>query len=126
MTIFFGITAQTLTRDHLLTTLFGGETWFFLSLSTGSVLGAVTCAVACLWSRHGANSKGTFAELNVKPAEPDTYRPEVLWYFGSLANLQMEPAVTLISRADARFEVTAHSPTTSSTWRESYCVSTDS
>ncbi|WP_406168373.1 hypothetical protein OIE52_24265 [Streptomyces canus] len=85
----------------------GTETWFFFFLSVSALLGAVTCAAACLWSRHGKNYKGTFARLGVRPEDPGTYRPEVLWYFGDLAHLDIETAATLIGQADARFEATA-------------------
>ncbi|MEV5841238.1 hypothetical protein ACGF3G_12155 [Streptomyces sp. NPDC048179] len=107
VTIFFGITAQTLSTRRILAQVSGAETWFFLSVSTCSLLGAVVCAAACLWSRHGGNSKGTFAFLGVRPGNPDTYRPEVLWYFGDLANLRMGPAADRIMQADAEFEVRA-------------------
>ncbi|MFE0252752.1 hypothetical protein [Streptomyces sp. NPDC059010] len=107
VTIFFGLNAQILADEPRLAKISGVETWCFLFASTLAVLGAVTCATACLWSRHGKNSKGTFALLGVNPDQPHTYCPEVLWYFGDLANLQMEPAAALISRADAQFEVAA-------------------
>ncbi|MET9405306.1 hypothetical protein ABZX90_05870 [Streptomyces sp. NPDC002935] len=105
VTVLFGITADNVTSKHELRKVSGVETWLFLSVSTGALLGAVTCAAACLWSRHGANYKGTFARLGVRPNDPSTYRPEVLWYFGDMAHLELEPAAALISQADAGFEV---------------------
>ncbi|NNN30011.1 hypothetical protein HLK59_06480 [Streptomyces sp. S3(2020)] len=85
----------------------GIETWFFYSVSTGALLGAVSCAAAFLWSRHGKNYRGNFARFHVDPGRPETYKPEVLWYFGDLAHLDMDAAAELIGQADARFEVTA-------------------
>ncbi|MGW3108278.1 hypothetical protein [Streptomyces sp. NPDC001100] len=107
VTIFFGITAQSLTADNLRTKISGAEAWFFLFVSTCAVLGSVTCAVACLWSRHGANSQATFVQLGVDPEDPHTYKPEVLWYFGDIANLPISPAMDLISQADIEFEIKA-------------------
>jgi hypothetical protein len=104
VTVIFGITADHVSDGGELAKISGVETWCFFVISTSALLGAVTSAAACLWSRHGANSKGTFALLGVDPERPDTYRPEVLWYFGDLAHLQMEPAAALISQADREFE----------------------
>ena len=38
---------------HALAALFGPETWIFLATSLLTAIGAVACATACLWSRHG-------------------------------------------------------------------------
>jgi hypothetical protein len=45
----------------------------------------------CLWSLHGRVGH-EFAHLGVDPANPASYRPEVLWYFGHLALLEPDAA----------------------------------
>ncbi|MFC4466835.1 hypothetical protein ACFPH6_20265 [Streptomyces xiangluensis] len=107
VTVIFGTAAGNVTKKHEFAKISGVETWCFFLVSTGSLIGAVACAAACLWSRHVKNVKGTFARLRVYPEIPNSYRPEVLWYFGDLAHLEIEPAAALISRADRRFEIKA-------------------
>ncbi|MDH6215689.1 hypothetical protein [Streptomyces pseudovenezuelae] len=106
VTAIFSITAGHISDGREMAKVAGIETWCFFLFSTGALLGAVACAAACLWSRHGSNYKGTFALLGMNPEDPTSYRPEVLWYFGDLAHLEMEPAAALISRADRKFEIT--------------------
>jgi hypothetical protein len=86
--------------------LFGVETWGFLGISLLAFVGAVICATRCLVSLHGRVMRD-FAELKVDPAIRDTYRPEVLWYFGHLASLPKEAAVAALREADRQFEFTA-------------------
>jgi hypothetical protein len=81
----------------------GIETWFFLFAAISSLIGAVACAAACMWSMHGKDK--TFALLGVDRNDPASYRPEVLWYFGHLARLEIGPAAALISQADRKFEI---------------------
>ncbi|WP_372351121.1 hypothetical protein [Streptomyces sp. KL116D] len=83
----------------------GPETWCFLALSALALIGAVGCAAAALWSRHVKNVQGTFALLGVHPDDPDTYCPEVLWYFGDLAHLRMSEAAAKVAQADQEFEL---------------------
>ena len=83
----------------------GVETWALLFIATSAILGAVTCAAATLWSKHGTTIKVTFPDLGVDPADPRTYIPEVLWYFGHLARLEPMAAASMISHADRRFEI---------------------
>ncbi len=107
VTVVFGIVSGRLGEAHEFADILGVETWVFFLTSTGALLGAVTCAAACLWSQHGKNIKEAFARLGVDPDTPASYRPEVLWYFGHLANLRIESAAAMISQADRRFEITA-------------------
>jgi hypothetical protein len=85
----------------------GVETRIFIFASATAVVAAVSCAAAGLWSRHTINIKEAFAKLEVNPANPDSYKPEVLWYFGHLARLDHGAAASMVSSADRRFEVTA-------------------
>jgi hypothetical protein len=90
--------------------LFGAETWVFLGISLLAVVGAVLCATWVLLSLH-RRAAHDFASLHVDPADPNTYRPEVLWYFGHLASLQPGSAVTALRsvaalrRADPTVEI---------------------
>ncbi|MEU3334459.1 hypothetical protein [Streptomyces sp. NPDC006668] len=106
VTVTFGTAAGHISDGRELGKVAGFETWCFFLVVIGALLGAVACAAACMWSRHGTNYKGTFALLGVQPEDPGTYRPEVLWYFGDLAHLEMSAAAALISRADRNFEIT--------------------
>ncbi|MFJ8494693.1 hypothetical protein ACIRBZ_41110 [Streptomyces sp. NPDC094038] len=106
VTLTFGTAAGHVSDGRQLAEVAGVETWCFFLVVVGALLGAVACAAACMWSRHGTNYKGTFAALDVNPENPASYRPEVLWYFGDLAHLKMGPAIALISRADRDFEIT--------------------
>lgn len=106
VTLAFG-TAAGHTDGRELGKAAGVETWCCFMVVIGALLGAVVCAAACMWSRHGSNYKGTFALLGVDPEDPSSYRPEVLWYFGDLAHLQMGPAAAMIGRADRNFEITS-------------------
>ncbi|MFJ9004226.1 hypothetical protein [Streptomyces canus] len=106
VTVTFGTAAGHISDGSEMAKVTGVETWFFFLVVVGALLGAVACAATCMWSRHGTNYKGTFALLGVNPEDPASYRPEVLWYFGDLAHLEMGAAAALISRADRRFEIT--------------------
>lgn len=59
-----------------------------------------------MWSFHG-RAKNEFDHLGVDPGNPDTYRPEVLWYFGHLARLQRDAAVEKLREADHEYEAKA-------------------
>ncbi|MFI7602102.1 hypothetical protein [Actinoplanes sp. NPDC049681] len=79
----------------------------FAIVSAAAVIGATGCAAGALWSRHTGNIKEAFPRLAVEPADPGSYRPEVLWYFGHIAHLDGDAAARMIGGADRRFEVTA-------------------
>ncbi|MEV0258304.1 hypothetical protein AB0H82_29080 [Streptomyces sp. NPDC050732] len=107
VTLLLGAVAGNAAKEREFAKISGVETWVFFLASAGALAGAVACAAACLWSLHVRNTRGTFALLGVNPEDVDSYRPEALWYFGDLAHLQMEPAASLISRADRAFETQA-------------------
>ena len=103
VTVFLGLLTGKMTRPAPV----GVETRAFLLVSATAVIAAVTCAAAGLWSRHAGNIEQAFRRLRIDPADPRTYRPEVLWYFGHLARLNHQAAAGLISKADRQFEITA-------------------
>ncbi len=87
VTVGFGIVLGRITEAHALAGTSGVETWVFLFLAIAAFIGAISSAAACLWSRHSRNAKQAFVYLGVDPADPASYCPEVLWYFGHLAFL---------------------------------------
>jgi hypothetical protein len=104
VTVLFGVMFGKLGDVHAgATARFGPETWVFLGVAVAALVSALVCAAGCLWSFHG-HAKEEFAHLGVNPDDPTTYRPEVLWYFGHLAHLQLDAAAETLRRADQNFE----------------------
>lgn len=85
----------------------GLETRIFVLAAAATTVAAVACAAGGLWSRHTVNTKKAFAKLEVDPSDLDSYRPEVLWYFGHLASLDHQAAAGMVGSADRNFEITA-------------------
>lgn len=69
--------------------LFGPETWALLMISLFAPIGAIGCAVACLWSQHGTGKKD-LAAFGVNVRDASTYPSAALWYFGHIAHLPAE------------------------------------
>jgi len=86
-------------RAHLATII-------FLGASGVAVVAAIACAALSLWSLHG-KADAELLRLGVDPANPDSYKPEALWYFGHLARLREDAAVRALSRAGQECEVAA-------------------
>jgi uncharacterized integral membrane protein len=107
VTILFGLLVGRPDDAAQVADVFGVETWAFVLVAVGALIGALLCAAATLWSRHRKNVRKTFLRLGVNPEKPSSYRPEVLWYFGYLAYLEPDAAAEHISRADRSFETTA-------------------
>ena len=85
--------------------LFGPETWIFCGLAVASIVSAVVCAALSMYSLHGRASRDELADLEVDPAKPATYKPEALWYFGHLANLDYKTAVRLLREVGGISEI---------------------
>jgi hypothetical protein len=107
ITLIFGMISGNLAEVSEFSKVAGVETWALLFIATSAILGAVICAAASLWSKHGTTVKVTFPALGVDPGDPKTYKPEVLWYFGHLALLEPKTAASMISHADRSFEIKA-------------------
>jgi Family of unknown function (DUF5706) len=109
--VFVTIVSGSLLRDvadvRALGDEFGVETWVFFLLAVVGLAGAITCAARCLWSRLGKTAKGHVVQLGVRRDDPASYRPEVLWFFGHLAQLKTEPAAERLRQADRGFEIEA-------------------
>ena len=105
ITLIFGMISGNLAEVSEFSKIAGVETWALFFIATSAILGAVTCAAASLWSKHGTTIKVTFPALGVDPVDPKTYTPEVLWYFGHLAHLEPKAAASMISHADPGFEI---------------------
>jgi hypothetical protein len=80
------------------------DTWVLIAVSAGALVGAIACASLCLWSLHG-RAQREFAQLGVDPGKPSSYRPEVLWYFGHLAQLQPDAVKAKLHSVDRSFEI---------------------
>jgi len=63
VTVVFSIFAGNIRDERDLAKVSGVETWFFLLVCTGALLGAVTCAAACLWSQHGKSIRENLLAL---------------------------------------------------------------
>jgi len=85
----------------------GAETWTFLTIGALALCASIACAAVCLQSRHQFNARNDFSELGVNPDDPETYRPEALWYFGHIAHLPWRFAVAKLRTADEEFELNA-------------------
>jgi Pycsar effector protein len=106
VTLLFGFLFGNADGVHAGSRAFGLDTLIFASVSVLALLAAVSCAVLSLWSLHGRAGRD-FARLGVEPAAPDSYRPEVLWYFGYLARLPPDAAEAQLRAADRKTETEA-------------------
>lgn len=75
----------------------------FIGVSILALVSASVCAGLSLWSLHG-RSGAEFARLGVDPKDPDSYRAEVLWYFGHVTRLQPDAVSERLLKADRSFE----------------------
>jgi hypothetical protein len=107
VTILFGVLLGRPDYADRVADVSGVETWAFFLIAAGALVGALLCAAATLLSQHRKNALRTFRELGVRPENPLSYRPEVLWYFGYLAYLKSNAAAELIGLADRAFEIKA-------------------
>lgn len=106
VTILFGILFGRAGGVQAGVTHFGPETWAFLGVAVAALVSALACAAGSLWSFHG-RAKGELARLDVDTGNPDTYRPEVLWYFGHLAHLKPKAVAEKLRDAGQEFEAKA-------------------
>lgn len=60
-----------------------------------------------MWSRHGNASSDELGLLGVQADDPDSYVPEVLWYFGHIARLDPSHVKDNLLSSDAQFEAIA-------------------
>jgi hypothetical protein len=103
ITLLFGVLFSRPSDVRAGTGHFGMDTWAFMGVSIAALAGAIVFAALCLWSLHG-KSATEFARLKVDPSNPDSYRAEVLWYFGHVARLQSDAVAERLLRADRSFE----------------------
>jgi hypothetical protein len=103
ITLLFGVLFSRPSDVRAGTDHFGTDTWAFMGVSIAALAGAIVCAALCLWSLHG-KSAAEFARLKVDPGNPDSYRAEVLWYFGHVAQLQSDAVAERLLRVDRSFE----------------------
>jgi hypothetical protein len=106
VTLLFGILFSRPSDVQAVTVHFGVDTWAFISMSVAALVGAIVCATLSLWSLHGRAQKD-LTRLGVSPGDPDSYRPEALWYFGHVARLQPDAVTERLLKANSSFEAQA-------------------
>lgn len=104
VTVLFGILFGNSGGRHLGAVRFGPVTWVLISVSAVALVIAIICAALCLWSLHG-RAKAEFRSLRVDPGKPDSYQPEVLWYFGHLAHLERDAVQERLRSINRRDEI---------------------
>jgi hypothetical protein len=87
--ILFGLIFDRSAGGSARITHFKADTWVFLSVTSLALICAIVCASVSLWSHHG-KAGAEFGRLGIDPQDPATYRPEVLWYFGHIAQLDRQ------------------------------------
>jgi hypothetical protein len=105
VTITFGLLSTRL--GELKRTMVGPETWVFMGVALLALCGSIGYATACLQSRHEGNIRTDFAQLEVRPDDKESYRPEAMWYFGHVASLRWEWVTERLLAADESFELAA-------------------
>lgn len=105
VTVVLGSIFGKLDQLHNLKLTLHPSTWILGALVACSVVGAVSCAALCMWSLHGNASLRELTEMGVDSRDGDTYRPEALWYFGHLANLDATLAVGRLRSSNRDFEI---------------------
>lgn len=107
ISVLFGTALGKIASVQSLAKIFGPETWTLLLISGTTLTGAVGCAARSLWSWHHRRASQDFRVLGVDSVTPDSYRPEVLWYFGCLAKLPVEKAAERLRRFGKEEEILA-------------------
>jgi hypothetical protein len=103
--LFTGLLPARVATTRPLLAYFGLETWLATVLATMAIMLAVGCATATMWSLHGRPTQADFTEMGVDPSDGSTYKPEVLWYFGHLARLDLTKVGERLRVADKQFAI---------------------
>jgi Pycsar effector protein len=104
VTVLFGILFGNSGDHHLGAAKIRHWTWALISFSVAALVIAIICAALCLWSLHG-RAKAEFDGFEVDPEDPDSFPPEVLWYFGHVAHLERDAAKERLRSVGRRFEI---------------------
>jgi len=83
----------------------GALPWLFLTVAVVALCGSIAAAAATLLSQHGRHIRDDFAKLGIDPQDEATYRPEAMWYFGHIAQLQWQGVQSTLRDADDALEV---------------------
>jgi hypothetical protein len=67
--------------------VFGTETWVFLGVMVMTLIGSIGAALACLSSRIGIPQNLQNHIADVRSKEGTVIRPEIMWFFGMVAQL---------------------------------------
>jgi hypothetical protein len=108
VTVLFGILFGNSGARNLGTAKLKSGTWMLISVSVVALVMAIVCAALCLWSLHG-RAKEEVNKFGIDPEDPDpdpdSFPPEVLWYFGHLVHLERDAVKKRLRSVDRRFEI---------------------
>ncbi len=105
VTVAFGLLSGSIEELRISLDAAGAFTWLFLTLAVASLSGSIAVAAATLLSQHRRHIREDFAQLAIDPQDRSTYRPESMWYFGHIAQLQWQGVQQVLRDADDDLEV---------------------
>jgi hypothetical protein len=105
VTVAFGLVSGSIEELRRSLDAAGALTWLFLTLAVVALSGSISAAAATLLSQHGRHIREDFAKLDIDPNDESTYRPEGMWYFGHIAQLQWRGVQSMLQDADDDLEV---------------------
>jgi hypothetical protein len=86
---------------------FKTDTWVLLGLMSATLTASIISALCCLWSRTYRKSQvdKALADLGIVKDKPDTYPPEVMWFFQMIRALEKEAYRDRLLNVTKEFEV---------------------
>jgi hypothetical protein len=106
VTIVFGALIGNAGLTHASPPRVGLAAAIFFAAAGASVVGAIACAGLSMWSLHG-RAGSELSRLGIDPDDPCSYKGEALWYFGHLARLGHDAAVSALRQAGQETEAEA-------------------
>ena len=103
--VVFGAILGRPSEARAVVSVFGVETWVFLSLAIVAIVGAVLCAAQTMWSLHGSVSVKELALLLESENGSIRCKPAALWYFGYLGRIDSDVARRGFEALDGRSEI---------------------
>lgn len=88
---------------------FKADTWILLSLMCVALTASIISAIACLWSRvyRRRQLDEWWQRLKIETPKPESYAPEVMWFFQMIARLDKDGFRERLQAADPQFETRA-------------------
>jgi len=86
--------------------VFGLHTWILLILMCGTFTMSIISAICCLWSRVYSKSRldEWWKQLGIEKHKAETYRPEVMWFFQLVTELDKDHFTDRLLVVDQQFE----------------------